>query len=57
LRNGSRGPNVTKWAIKVNTKGATLKEDGIWGPLTEAASLKYTGYNPITQDYFNTVVK
>lgn len=57
LRMGSRGANVSKWQTYVNTKGGKLTVDGIWGPLTEADSLKYTGFNSVTMDYFNTVVK
>lgn len=57
LQMGSRGTNVAKWQKYLNTKGASLKEDEIWGPLTEAASLKYMGFNSVTEEYFNTVIK
>lgn len=57
LRLGSRGANVSKWQAYVNSKGGKLTVDGIWGPLTEADSLKWTGFNSITEQYFNTVVK
>ena len=52
LQIGSRGPDVVKWQHYLNSKGANLKEDGIWGPLTEAASLKYMGFNSVTEQYF-----
>lgn len=52
LQLGSRGPNVTKWQKYLNTKGAKLTEDGVWGPLTDAASLKYMGFNSVTETYF-----
>lgn len=57
LKYGSRGANVSKWQTYLNSKGANLKIDGIWGPLTDAASLKYSGFNSITQEYFNAVIK
>lgn len=57
LQYGSRGEQVRKWQMYLNTKGAGLAEDGIWGPLTEAASLKYMGFNSVTEQYFNTVIK
>lgn len=53
LQMGSRGDNVKKWQTYLNSKGATLVVDGIWGVKTEAASLKYAGFNSVTQDYFN----
>lgn len=52
LQMGSRGENVKKWQKYLNTKGAGLTEDGIWGPLTEAASTKYMGFNSVTEVYF-----
>lgn len=57
LQYGSRGENVKKWQKYLNGKGAKLVEDGIWGDLTEAASLKYMGFNSVTEQYFNTVIK
>ncbi len=57
LQMGSSGSNVVKWQKYLNTKGAKLTEDGIWGPLTDAASLKYMGFNSVTEQYFNTVIK
>lgn len=53
LQMGSIGDNVKKWQTYLNSKGATLVVDGIWGVKTEAASLKYAGFNSVTQDYFN----
>lgn len=53
LKNGSRGSNVVIWQNYLNTKGAGLNPDGVWGPLTEAASLKYTGINNVSKDYFD----
>lgn len=57
LQYGSRGDNIAKWQKYLNTKGAGLKEDGVWGPLTEAASLKYMGFNSVTKEYFDAVIK
>lgn len=56
LSYGSRGENVKKWQMYLNSKGSTLTVDGIWGPLTEAASIAKTGYNFITENYFKSVV-
>lgn len=52
LQIGSRGDNVKKWQKYLNTKGAGLVEDGIWGVLTEAASVKYVGFNSVSETYF-----
>lgn len=56
LGKGSSGDNVKTYQIYLNSLGSSLKIDGVWGPLTEAASLKYTGFNSIPQDYFDSVV-
>jgi len=37
---GSRGAEVSKLQTYLNTKGETLAVDGIWGPLTQASTLK-----------------
>lgn len=57
LSYGSRGNNVKLWQKYLNSKGSSLVEDGVWGPLTEAASISKTGYNHITKNYFDSVVK
>ena len=57
LKMGSRGDNVKKWQTYLNGKGADLVVDGVWGPKTEAASLKYQQLNSISEYYFNRVVK
>lgn len=57
LSYGARGLNVSKWQTYLNSLGAKLVVDGIWGPKTEAASILYTKFNNITQDYFNAVIK
>lgn len=57
LSYGSSGSNVSKWQTYLNSLGSKLTVDGKWGPLTEAASLSKTGYNSITEVYFNSVVK
>lgn len=57
LSYGARGANVAKWQTYLNSLGAKLVTDGIWGPKTEAASILYTKFNSITQDYFNSVIK
>lgn len=54
---GSRGENVKKWQTYLNSKGSTLNVDGVWGPLTDAASIKQTGFNSITEVYFKSVIK
>ncbi len=54
---GSRGPNVSKWQEHLNSLGAKLTADGVWGPLTEAASISKSGFNSITEVYFKSVVK
>lgn len=53
---GSRGDNVKTYQIYLNSLGANLKIDGIWGILTEAASIRFTKFNSIPQDYFDQVV-
>ena len=52
LHKGSVGDNVKKWQTYLNTKGAGLVIDGIWGNKTEAASIKYMGFNQVEESYF-----
>lgn len=57
LQQGSFGPRVGKWQTYLNSKGAKLKVDNDWGPLTDAASIKFMGFNSVAESYFNTVIK
>lgn len=57
LKYGSRGESVRQWQKYLNSKGATLVEDGVWGPLTEAASTKYASTNVVTEAVFKANVK
>lgn len=57
LSYGARGNNVKMWQTYLNTFGAGLTIDGIWGPKTEAASLQYTKFNNITEEYFRAMIK
>lgn len=56
LRSGSRNDSVRLWQQYLNSKGATLVEDGIWGPLTESASKQYAGTNLVNESLFNSLI-
>lgn len=56
LKKGSVGKNVTILQEYLNSKGAALSTDGVFGNLTQAALLKYTGLSEIDANYFNTYI-
>lgn len=54
LHKGSVGNNVKLLQNYLNSKGASLVPDGIFGSLTLAALMKYTGLSSVDQSYFNS---
>lgn len=54
LKKGSIGMNVSTLQAYLNSKGASLDVDGIFGNLTLAALKQYTGLSEVSQTYFNT---
>lgn len=56
LVKGSVGNNVKIYQMYLNSLGSNLKVDGVWGSLTQAASLLQTGLAAVSKDYFNETV-
>lgn len=50
LRTGSKGPDVVKLQAMLNSDGADLKVDGIFGPKTRAAVQAYQKSNGLVTD-------
>lgn len=49
---GDRGDSVVQLQEYLNAQGASLKADGVWGPLTQAAFDQYDGasFSPTSED-------
>lgn len=47
LKKGSKGELVIQLQQVLNSKGANLKTDGDWGPLTDAAMKQYLGISQV----------
>lgn len=50
MKVGSRGAEVSELQKFLNTKGANLVVDGVFGPLTKAAVVKFQADNALTAD-------
>ena len=50
LRRGCKGDDVKELQLALNQNGADLKDDGIFGPVTEAAVKEYQLKNGLTPD-------
>lgn len=50
MKVGSRGAEVMELQKFLNTKGANLSVDGIFGPLTKAAVMKFQADNGLVAD-------
>ncbi|MDR2962731.1 MAG: peptidoglycan-binding protein [Bacteroidales bacterium] len=58
LKNGvMNSDNVSKLQTHLNSKGASLVVDGDFGPLTEAALVKYYNTKEFTKAQFDQYVK
>lgn len=56
LKKGSVGSNVSTLQTYLNSKGANLSVDGVFGNLTLAALQQYTGLSEVSEQYFNTYI-